>query len=483
MEKQVSIKKNFIMNAILKMSRFVFPLITYAYVSRILLAEGIGKVSFATSVISYFSMFAQLGIPTYGIRACAEVRDDKEELTRTAQELLIINLVTSALAYVTLGIALATVPRFREEKTLYVVLSATILLTTVGMEWLYQALEQYTYITVRSMLFKVIALAAMILLVHAKSDYVIYGALSILAESASNIFNFIYARHFISLKPVGHYRFRRHFKAVGIFFAMACATTIYTQMDKTMLGFMVTDTEVGYYDAAVRIKSVLVSVVTSLGTVLLPRVSYYVAHNDMKNFRRMAVKATQFVMDISLPLALYFTLFARESIQLLSGSGFDGAVIPMQVIMVTVVFIGITGILGIQILVPLGKELKVLNSEIIGAVVNLIVNALLIPRLYSTGAAIGTVCAEFAVLIYQYKVLQKDVAGIFRRQPYGKLLAALAAASLVSLPVKLLRLHVFLTVLLSSLAFFIVYGLVLLMTREELTVELWEQAKKKFMRK
>lgn len=191
--RQKSLKLNFIMNAILTMSSFIFPLITFPYVSRILLPEGTGKVSFATSVISYFAMFAQLGIPTYGIRACAKVRDNRKELTKTAQEIFIINIAMTVLAYAVFLVALFTVPRLQQDKTLFLIVSTTMIFNAIGMEWLYKALEQYTYITVRSIIFKFVALVAMFLLIHEKSDYVIYGGISILASSASNVFNFINA--------------------------------------------------------------------------------------------------------------------------------------------------------------------------------------------------------------------------------------------------------------------------------------------------
>ena len=238
------------------------------YVSRILLPIGTGKVSLATSVITYFSMFAQLGIPTYGIRACAKVRDNREELSKVAQELLIINIIMSAISYIILFALLSFVPKFRCEKKLYVILSFTIILTAIGMEWLYKALEQYTYITARSVIFKFIALIAMFLLIHEQEDYVVYGAITIFAASASNVLNLINAHKYIELKPIRNYNFKRHLKPVLIFFAMSCATTIYTNLDTVMLGFMTTDAEVGYYNAAVKIKVILVSVVTSLGTVL-----------------------------------------------------------------------------------------------------------------------------------------------------------------------------------------------------------------------
>ena len=140
MGKQKSLKLNFVMNAILTMSQFVFPLITFPYVSRILLPIGTGKVSFATSIVSYFTLFAQLGIPTYGIRACAKVRDNREELSKMVQELFIINLVMSALAYVVYFAAICYVPRFRQDKDLFLIVGLTIFFNAIGMEWLYLSL-------------------------------------------------------------------------------------------------------------------------------------------------------------------------------------------------------------------------------------------------------------------------------------------------------------------------------------------------------
>ena len=265
--KSPSIRRNFLMNAMLTMSSFLFPLITFPYVSRILLPSGTGTVSFATSVVAYFNMFAQLGIPTYGIRACAQVRDDREALTRTAHELLLLNLIMSVISYAVLAVCLVTVPRLRAERTLITVISFTIALTAIGMEWLYKALEQYTYITARSLAFKLVALAAVFLLIRSQEDYVIYGGITIFAASASNVLNLINARKYIGFRPVGGYDLRRHLRPVAIFFAMACATTIYTHLDNVMLGFMATDADVGFYGAAVKIKSILVNVVTALGAM------------------------------------------------------------------------------------------------------------------------------------------------------------------------------------------------------------------------
>lgn len=475
MKKQKSLKLNFIMNAMLTMSSFIFPLITFPYVSRVLLPVGTGKVSFATSLISYFSMFAQLGIPTYGIRACAKVRDNREELTRTAHELLMINLVMDVLSYAALGCALAFIPKLREERLLYIVVSSTILLTSIGMEWLYKALEQYAYITVRSIVFKFVALIAMFLLVHEQEDYLIYGGITIFAASASNILNLINAHKYIGLKPVGHYNLRRHLKPVGVFFAMSCASTIYTHMDTVMLGFMTTDEEVGYYNAAVRIKTILVSIVTSLGTVLLPRASYYVEQDLKEEFKRISEKALRFVILLAAPMMLYFMMYAAQGIYFLSGPAYARSILPMQIVMPTLLFIGMTNILGIQILVPLGREKVVLYSEIAGAVVNLALNAVLIPRIGAAGAAIGTVAAEFAVLVVQAIALKEQVGAVFKTISYWKIGVGLALAAAGSYWLVFMKLGNFVTLVITACLFFGLYGLTLLLSKERLTVELFGQ--------
>ena len=358
--KKKSLKINFIMNAILTMSSIIFPLITFPYVSRVLLPQGTGKVSFATSVITYFTMFAQLGIPTYGVRACARVRDNYEKLTKTVHELFIINSITCGITYILFLVALFNIPRLSQDKTLFLLMSITLILNVIGVEWVYKALEQYSYITIRSIIFKFIAFIAVFLLIHETKDYVIYGGISIFASSASYVCNFFKIHKYVGVVPLKNYNFKQHFKPIGIFFAMSCATTVYTHLDTLMLGFMTTDTDVGLYNAAVRIKTILVSIVTSLGVVLLPRSSYYLEKGLKDEFFKITKKGMNFVVLVAAPMMIYFILFAREGIYFLSSSAYEGSIIPMQIIMPTLLFIGMTNIMGIQMLVPLGREKMVL---------------------------------------------------------------------------------------------------------------------------
>ncbi len=483
MEIQKSIKLNFIMNACLTMSSFIFQLITFPYVSRILLPAGTGRVSFAASLTAYFTMFAQLGIPTYGIRICAKVREDREKLTKTAQELLIINLGVGVISYIVLFLLIITVPRFREEWLLYTVMSSSVILNSIGMEWIYKALEQYTYIAVRSIIAKVVALAVMILLVHTETDYVIYGGITVLASSASYLFNFIHVHKFISLKPIGKYDFRKHLKPIGTFFAMACATTIYTNLDNVMLGFMSNEISVGYYDAAIKIRKVLLSVVTSLGAVILPRASYYVEHKLWDEFYRITAKAFSFVLVVAMPMTVFFMLFAKESIYFLSGESYAGSILPMQVIMPTLLLVGITNVLGLQVLVPLGREDVVLKAEVFGAVIDVVINLILIPQYAALGAAIGTLAAEFTVLVVQLKDLPVRTRKVFYSIHYSKLIIALIFGCIMSFWVKHLEIRTFSALLIASSLFFGSYGLILFFTKEKFTLDIINQISEKIKNK
>lgn len=477
--KNSSIGMNFIMSFLLRMSSLIFPLITFPYISRVLLADGYGKVQLAISVVSYFVLLAQLGIPTYGIRACAIVRDDRKALSRVTHELMIIQLVTTVISYGILFALLYSVPRLAEEKVLYLITSSSIILGMLGMEFLFQALEQYTYITLRSLSFKIIALVSMFLLVHTKSDYLMYAGISVLASVGSNILNLTQLHKYIDLRVMDGYNIKRHIRPVFVFFAMSCAATIYTSLDAVMLGFMTTDADVGYYSAAVKIKNILVNIVAALGTVILPRVSYYFEQDLMDEFWAVIKKALSFAILVALPLTVYFMIFSRNGIYFLSGPAYENSVIPMVVIMPTVLLIGLTGILGLQVLVPTGRETVVMYSTIIGAIVDLIANLLLIPSMQATGAAIGTLLAEFAVLLVQLFALRKEVFPIFKEMKLFPICLSVAVSSGASFWVSGLHLGDFLVLLISAAIFFGVYVIMLNIIREPTYIGFQDQLLRK----
>lgn len=411
-----SVKFNFIMNLILTVSSFIFPLITYPYISRVLLVDGNGEVSFAASVLSYFSMFASLGIPTYGIKICAQVRNNKEELSRTVQELLIINIFSMIVTYIAFFWSLFMIPAFSADKGLLLINSISLLLNTLGVNWFYSALEQYSYITIRSLIFKILSMAFMFLLVHRQNDYLIYAAITVLATGGSNVLNFINLRKYVILKPVGNYNIKKHLKPVFIFFGSAVASSIYINLDMVMLGFIAGKTQVGYYQVAVKVKLLLTSLVTSLGTVLMPRLSYYIQIGKDKEFKDIIIKSFNFIIILASSISVYFIIFARETVLVLSGEAFLGSVLPLQLIMPSVLFIGISYITCYQMLTPLSQEKSMLNSYIIASIFNFILNLIVLPKWRASGAAFSTSVAELTVVLVQCFYLMpilKKIAGRF----------------------------------------------------------------------
>lgn len=468
-----SVKYNFIMNAILTVAGIIFPLITFPYISRVLLVEGSGKVAFATSVVTYFTMFASLGIPTYGVRACAIVRDNKEKLSKTVQELLIISGGTTLLTYIVFGISLFVIPEFAQERTLLLIVGLGIGLNTIGVQWLYNALEQYSYITTCSILFKVIGMILMFLLVKESSDYQIYGGVYVIASFGSYVLNFICLRKFVTFQKTGTYQFKQHLKHIMVFFAMSAGASIYLNLDVVMLRFLQSNEAVGYYNAGIKVKTVLVTCVTSLGTVLLPRLSYYIETADKKAFQLMVGKAFRFVFVAASAVTVYFSIFARESILLLSGEAFLPAVGPMMILMPTVLLIGLSNVTGIQILTPNGREREVMYSIWGGAILDFVLNLIVILKFSANGAALSTLLAEGMVLLLQCWFLRDVLWSYIRQVQCWKIVIALAVASVMTIPVKIwIDSGVFVTLLVSAIVFFGGYAVVLLLLKEPFVSEI-----------
>ena len=479
-----SVKYNLIMNVILKMSSFIFPLITFPYVSRVLGAVGNGKVSFATSVIYYFTMIATLGIPTYGVKICAQHRDNKEKLGKTVKELLVIESIAMLISYLIFFVALFTIPRLQEERTLMLINSATILLTVFGVEWFYQAIEQYDYITFRNLAFKVLSIVLMFLLVHKTEDYILYGAITVIGTVGSNVLNIIRLRKLVDLKTKAKLELSRHIRPIMMLFMLSASTMIYTSLDTTMLGFIKGDADVGYYNAAIKLKNILVSLVTSLGTVLLPRLSNSLANQDMSSFNRLIKKSFDFALLVSIPLATYCVMEASICIDFLAGNGYQPAVLPMQLISPAIIFIGLSNIIGIQILIPLGKENLTVISTIVGAIVNVILNSILIPAYSAAGAALATTIAELSVVIVQLYFIKDHITSMFDIKNYIKILFA-CIIPIVILVINNMTIHIdssFITIIETGILYFAIYGLLLLIMKENIVKEITSNLKSRLIK-
>lgn len=397
--KQKSLFKNCIFNIIKTFSSLAFPIITFAYVARILGDIGIGRVNFAKSIVSYFSMIAMLGMNYYGTREAAKLRDDRIRFSGFVKEMLVINTCTTALAYLLLFLAIRFVPRLYDYKTLLLVYSVSIVLNGMGMEWLYQAVEEYNYIAIRSMVFQIIALVAMFFLIKDSGDDVTYATIMLFATSGSYVLNFVNARKYVAFGTKHHYNIKKHIKPILWLFAMVVSIELYTVLDSTMLGFLCGDAAVGRYTAAVKVNKMVNSMITSIGVVLIPRLAYYIKHRQNEIITGLVNKVYNYMFMLAIPAFLGLLCLSDEIIRLFSGSGFGTASHTMRILTPIVLIIPFSIITNMQIFIPMCKEKLILQSTMVGAVTNFLLNMLLIPRYAENGAAVATVIAEGIVTI------------------------------------------------------------------------------------
>lgn len=368
--KKHSLQENVALNFMIKASGILFQVISFPYVSRVLQATNVGKVAFATSIAGYFMTIAALGIPTYGIRVCAQARDDREKLSKTVQELLLLHGSMTLISLLVFALTIVCIPRLRQEAPLYLIFAVNIALNFMGVEWFYSGMEQYRYIAARSILFKGIATVCIFLFVRDPSDYLLYGFFSVFAAGGSNLLNAFYLSRYVDLRPLGNYHLKQHIEPVLIFFVQTIAITIYTSMDTVMLGFQADDHAVGIYDVAVKCKVILSSLVTMPGIVLLPRLSRYLKMDMRDRFQKQIGRSVEFVLLVSCPIVLFFVLNAREILLILAGTKYGDSIPVMQIISPAILLIGLSNVTGMQILTPRGRERQVLYSVLLGAGVN-----------------------------------------------------------------------------------------------------------------
>ena len=457
-----TIEINLILNILLTVSNIAVPFITYPYVTRILGPEGVGRVTFASSIVEYFGMFASLGIPVYGIRAAANVRHDEKKLGRLVNELLLLNFVTALMSFTSLYICIAFVPRFSSDSLLYVILSSQLIFTTFGVEWLYKGIEEYAYITKRSLMFKVIAMVFMFLMVRDRDDYPLYALALVISNYLSLLINFFNVRKHADISEKINVRdVIVHIKPVLVFFAMAAATLVYTNLDTVMLGLMKGDTEVGYYSSAVKIKGALTGVVCALGAVVLPRLTLYINSGDKKAFSDLIRKSVNVVFMMAIPFIVYFTMYVYDCIIFLSGVEFKPSIVPMVISMPIILLVGMSNVFGIQMLVPLGKEKYVVISEIAGGATDIILNALLIPSFGCRGAAIGTLAAEFVVMTVQFAALGEYRKGVFGGIRIMPIILSTAVAGVAAYVIKLFNIDLKFELILSGIVFYAIYAVIM----------------------
>lgn len=336
-------------------SGFLFPMITFPYVSRVIMAEGLGQVQFYNSIINYVVLLTSLGIPLYATREIARVRDNVADLSRTTTEIISLNLILNIVGYAAIFVMCFTIDEVMQNIPLFLLLSTSIILTTIGCPWFFSGIEDFKYITLRGLAVRIVSTIFLFLFVKDKSDLMIYALYNVLATVGTNVLNFIRLRKFVRLET---FKFKdlkiwRHLKPAFAIFVFNLVTSIYVNLDKVMVGFLKDNESVGYYTAATTISHIFLTAVTSLGVVMLPRLSNLVKQGDMESFNRLAKKSYNFIVSMSFPICGGLIVLAPSLIRIFSGEGFAPAIPTLQIISPIIIAIGISNLIGLQILYPL----------------------------------------------------------------------------------------------------------------------------------
>lgn len=474
--KSTSVKLNILFNGILNIANYAFPVIAMMYVSRVLEPSGIGKVSFATSVVSYFTLFAQMGIPIYGMRKVAECRNDNKQLNKNVIEIFMLGmylwLIVNAIYIVFVGF----VPKFRSEYRLYIIVGSSILFQSIGFEWFFKGIENYKYIMTRSIIMKLVSMFLMIFLIKNPEDYLLYGGINVLANGGAYLCNLFSLHKYVSLRMDKKelYKPFSHMRMVVTFFVMSCAGVIYGNIDNVMLGFMRGDEAVGYYYIAVKLCAIVTSITAVIWNVTLPKSTRLWNDGKIEEFDGMSRKSMNLVCYIQIPLTGFFVIMADKFIEILAGGGYENSVFAARILFITILPIGFSNIIGGQMLIPMKLEKKLLIAQVTGAVVNLITNIFAINYYGIYGAAATTVISEILVwVVAQYYVKKVHRAKLFEFENIYKNIIGSAIALVVVYGILQLKLSLVIMTIVAACVFFVIYFVVTFLLKDSTACLLW----------
>ena len=388
-----SLARNALYNVIYSVLNVLFPLFSAAYISRVLAPEGIGRVAYAQNIVSWFVMFAALGIPEYGTREAARLRDDKQRLSRLFSELMGLNFLATAVCVGAYGLFLRLA--CPEDGALYLVCGLELVVNFFSIDWLYRGLEDYGYITLRSGLIKALSLLALVTLVKRREDVVLYALIVCMGTLCSAVWNMIHARKIVCLTLRG-WELGRHRKPVLALMLSSVTASLYSKVDITMLGWLASEETVGFYTNAYKAVSIVITLTAAVTAVFLPRLSY-VYESDKKQYEAYLSTGLKIVLTLAFPCCFGLMAVAEDLVAVLFGTLFAPAAATIRILAVLVIVRGAGDLMCYQAIISSGNERKLIKARLAAGLVNIALNAMLIPRYAHNGAAAASLVSELIV--------------------------------------------------------------------------------------
>ena len=397
---KTNIRINALLNAIKTVLGIVFPIITFPYIARVLNAEGVGIYNFSASIISYFSLLAMLGIPTYAIREGTQYRNDKRKISSFASQLFSINVISTCISYLLLFVIMVVLPKLHTYRGPILLLSLELLFTTIGCNWIFNIFEEFVYVSIRTIIVQLTSVFLMFVLVKKPSDLIVYLCIIVFCNGLTNIINYIYARKKLcDIKLTTAIEWKTHLRPILIIFSTSIAITIYVSADTTMIGFILDDYSVGVYSTAVKIYTLVKQVITAIMMVLIPRFSLLVSQDDRENINRLFSRVVNLLSVILIPAAIGLLFTSEQIIYVFAGIDFISGANSLKILCIAILFSQFAYMYIQCILIPNKCETKVFIATLISAIVNILLNLYFIKIWGINGAAITTVIAEFIVFI------------------------------------------------------------------------------------
>ena len=403
------VKKNTVYNLIKTVSTVIFPLLIFQYVSRKLGVTNVGRVNYGNSIVSYFSLFASLGLTTYAVRTISKITSSKKDLEKTASEIYSINLATTIISYILLFILLLASHSLAEYRTLIVIQSTVILFTTIGADWINMAMEDYKYIAIRTLAFQILSFGLVFLFIHNEDDYLKYAAITVISSSGANIVNYFYRKRFCKLHFVWRFEAKQHLIPIILLFAMQVSQRVYTSSDMTLLGYLRTPYDVGIYSVAVKVYNIVNILVASISHVVLPQISYNYSRSNFKEINQILRYSLGVILLLGVPCAAGVFSLSPEIVSIVSGVEYAEAFYPLRILTIALLFSYFGGFITNIILIPMNGEKKVMYISTICALINISLNIIFIPRFGVVAAAMTTVIAELVSFIICFRFIPRGI--------------------------------------------------------------------------
>lgn len=399
-----SVSKNYIYNVSYQLLLLITPFITTPYLSRVLEPSGIGTYSYTYSIVSYFILLASLGVADYAQREIAYQQDNPHLQSRTFYE---VNIIRTLLVGLSLCLYYLIISNFPGSHLIYWYQALNIVAVLFDISWFFQGLEEFGKIVLRNFIIKFASIILIFVLIHQPNDLNKYVCLIGMMNVLSGLSIWFYLPKYLVTVPRREIKPFRNFSIIIQMFLPQIAIQIYTVLDKTMIGVITgSPLENGYYEQAEKVVKLSLTIVTSLGTVMLPRIAYAYAHKDSETIKTNMMRSYRFVWFLTMPMFFGFIAISNNFVPWFFGPGYDKVVPLMQILSGLVIAIGLSNVTGIQYMLPTNQQNKLTLTVICGAIVNFALNLFLIPMLQSIGAAIASLIAEITVTAVQFYIVR-----------------------------------------------------------------------------